>query len=284
MNPTAFFGQLESKSRLPFYQVVASGLILVSLLPSLAHGTSEQVNTETQESTGFKNGTLDPFTPCTLKEPNTAEYYKLNETPCIKFYWEEAAYDGTRLKRGAEACSKLHTFKEGWYGFSFYLPSPGYPDDKVGAIAQIFQSGRCKSWGALLVVDKGSLRLNYRFDCGHPTVVTISETIKYNTWNPIIIHFVASHENAGSMQVWYGDACKKQADPTYNIARINFGFGEWDKDVLTAENQLTFKMGQYNFDDKNYIPNETRTDYYTNVCQLSGNPKNAWNIVNPLNP
>jgi autotransporter-associated beta strand protein len=207
----------------------------------------------------------------------------------MKFYWQQAGYDGTRDKRGAEACSSLETFKEGWYGFYIYLPSfnpsfvNSYPTNKQAGCAQIFEDGYCGgSWAALLVVSTNSLVLNYRSYCGTPPnySVQIASVIPRDTWVPVIIHFIASHTNGGMMQVWFNGAA--QGKPSYEATNINFGFGTWNaNDTLVSTNPLVYKFGQYDYDDANYTTNETRTSYYANVCQIAGNPTNAWAIANP---
>lgn len=256
----------------------------------LALATSSYVNTTNQASTGFLGGTIDPFTTCTTEAPNYGVAGTNNGSPCIQFYWQQQGYDGTRDKRGTEVCSELNGYKEGWYGFFLYLPAfnpsfvNSYPTNKQAGCCQIFQNGYCGgSWAALMIVTNNSLYLNYRSYCGTPPnyFVEIGGVIPRNTWVPVIIHYVASHTNGGLMQVWFNGA--PQGSPTYGATNINFGFGTWTaNDTLVSTNPLTYKFGQYDYDDGNYTVNETRTSYYANVCQLVDPiPTNAWDIVNP---
>jgi hypothetical protein len=249
------------------------------LLSSLARATSQEVDTSTQASTGFLGGTTAPFSICVNESPNTGTVGQwggdIGTSNSLKLYWQQAGYDGTRLKRGVEVCSPLQTYKEGWWGFKFFLPSPGYPTNKTAGIAQLFQNGACNSWCSLLNVVNGSLQLQYRGYCGTPVTVTLVKAIKYNSWNSYVLHFVASHESAGSIEVWYNGSV------VYNVTGINFGFGTWNGDTLASGNYITWAGGEYNYDDGNYTSGETRTMYFDNICELVGNPANAYNIAAP---
>jgi hypothetical protein len=256
-------------------QAACAAFLLAFAFAPLAKATSAKVDTSTQKSTGFEDGTIAPFSICTTQSPNYGQPFTKDGVKCIKFFWQQSAYNGTRLTRGAEACSSLTTFKEGWYGFRFYLPSPGYPTNKEAAIGQIFQSGACNSWAALLIVKNNALRLQYRGACVTPVDVLIAADIQRNAWKPVVIHFVASHQNAGTMEVWYNGT------RVYSATGINFGFGTWSGDTLAAGNSMNWHFGQYDYDSANYTAGETRTSYYDNVCQISGNPSGAYNTANP---
>jgi autotransporter-associated beta strand protein len=250
--------------------------------------TSLYVSNTNQQSTGFLDGTINPFTSCTVKSPNYGIAGTNQGTPCLHFYWQANGYDGTRDDRGTEACSDVQSFKEGWYGFYIYLPAfnpafvNSYPTNKQAGCAQIFQNGYCGgSWAALMIVTNNSLYLNYRSYCGTPNFVKIADDIPRDAWVPVIIHFVASHANGGMIQVWFDGA--PPGSPSYGATNINFGFGTWNADdSLVSTNPLTYKFGQYDYDDGNYTTNETRTSYYGNVCQMVDPlPTNGWTVANP---
>jgi len=260
-------------------------VLMVMPLSDMAHASCPtDYVTSTQFSSGFENQSLAPFSLCTYQAPNYGDIgsaYASNGKYSYNFFWYESSYNGTRDTKGVEACSNFATYKEGWYGFSFYLPSPGYPKDKTATIAQIFQDGDCSSWAAMLVVQNGALYLENRAACGTPTNTLIASSIEYNAWKPIIIHWVASHENAGTLQVWYANQIDNQSTPTYSETGINFGFGVWNGDTLASGNEQVLKFGMYNWDTANYTSGETRTIYFDCVNQLEGNPSGAWNTVNP---
>jgi hypothetical protein len=237
----------------------------------------------------FEHG-LAPYQVCTTKDPNFVQAVKepasegrpaldkAHPNHVAKVFWTSDGYDETRMRRGAEACSTITIRKEGWYGFSFFLPSPGYPSTTTGAIAQIFQKGYCNSWGGMLLVRNGSLVLEHRGWCGAPDDLMIAEKVRYNAWNHLLIHFVASNEHQGLIEVWYNDEDERK--PTARVAGINFGFAHgWKDDILPPDSPLTFKFGMYNFDDHHYRPHDTRTIYYDNVVQISGGTPNAWKDV-----
>lgn len=245
------------------------------------------IDTATQAQTGFENGTVAPYHICTTQNPNYGQVATVNGRMAAKFHWTQVGYDGTRLDRGAEACSNLGFTKDGWYGFQFYMPSPGFPTDKTLGIAQIFANGGCSSWAAMLQARNDELWFDHRGNCASPPQydVRLATNIPRNTWNSVIIHFTASHLNAGGVEIWFGPATCSQAAPTYSKTGINFGFGAWTGDDLTADptNLIGLKFGMYNFDDGNYTAGETRDIYYDNVIQLVGNPADAWTRVNPNN-
>lgn len=256
-------------------------------IPS-ACGTGKGVpasNTPTLYASGFESGTLAPYTVCTTKSPNFAKQALLQGQPSAQVYWQQEGYDMSRVLRGAEACSALAFYKEGWYGFDFYLPSPGFPDNKTLGIAQIFSLGGCSSWAGMLQMQNNELWFEHRGNCASPAQyrVRLATALPHNTWLPVVIHFVASHAGAGEIEIWYGKAVCNPASPTYRKTAIDFGFGDWTGDSLTAvdSNQIGLKFGMYNFDDGNYTTGETRTIYYDNVSQLVGNPTGAFATVNP---
>jgi polysaccharide lyase-like protein len=241
------------------------------------------VDSAVEKRTGFENGTIAPYQICTTESPNYGQATTLDGRAAMKFWWTQVGYDGTREKRGAEACSNLQFVKDGWYGFQFYLPSPGFPTDKTDGIAQIFSNGGCSSWAGMFQMRNDELWFVHRPACVNPTEVRLAASVPRNTWNTVIIHFTASHQMAGGIQIWFGDATCTANAPTYSKEGINFGFGTWDGDQLAtgATNTIGLKFGMYNFDDTNYTVGETRTVYYDNVTQLVGNPANAWTLANP---
>ncbi|WP_256011856.1 heparin lyase I family protein [Desertivirga xinjiangensis] len=241
-----------------------------------------ETNTSTHKETGFEDGNLSPFTVCTTQNPNYGQAFTKDGVKCMKFYWTQTGFDGTRMDKGAEACSDLNFYKEGWYGFHFYLSSPGFPTNKETAIAQIFAENGCSSWAAMLIVRNNALYLQRRSACVNPTEVLIASDIQRNAWKPVIIHFKASKTGTGLLQVWYAGAGK--SSPTYSATNINFAWGVWNGDSLdssVADNMIKLKFGMYCYDNANYTTNETRVVYFDNVGQLVGNPTNAWETVNP---
>ena len=248
------------------------------------------VVTDSQNSTGFESEKDLPIHPCTVQKPNYSEVVTLpsEHIPraprtgirCMKFFWTEEDYNGTRMRRGAEACASLPCYKEGWSGFYIYLPDPGFPRDKDAVCAQIFQLGKCNSWAGTLEISKNSLLVNHRHYCGTPVVGVVAKDIPRNRWIPIVIHYVASHEGRGMFQVWF-DKDKKYS-PSYSAKNINFGFGEWNKDdTLEKSSSIGPKWGQYNYDAGNYTKGETRTSYYDNISFVVGHPKDGWELVHP---
>lgn len=153
-------------------------------------------------------------------------------------------------------------------------------------VAQIFSEGTggggCSSWSGLLIVINNKLYLQRRTGCVAPTEVLIANDIRRDAWKPVIIHFVASRQNAGLIEVWYAGAGKSA--PTYRATNINFASGVWSGDSLDSSiggNMIKLKFGMYCYDQDDYTTGETRVVYFDNVSMLKNNPTNAWEAVNP---
>lgn len=245
---------------------------------SSAFADNRLVQTSTEQSSGFTNGTLAPFTICTTVKPNLPVATTLQGQPCAQLSWHADSYDGRRVTKGTELCSNLAIQKEGWFGFYLYLPNPGYPMDKEAAVAQCFaDNSACSSWAALLIMKNNDLRISHRSYCGVPTDAVVYANFPRNRWVSVVMHFVVSHLKAGQFEIWVDGASK------YKATSINFGYDTWDaNDSLVFPNHIGLKVGQYDYQNENYTPGEVRTSYYTNVTQVSGNPAGILNrILNP---
>jgi hypothetical protein len=245
-----------------------------ALIPA-ALATNLTVDTATEKSTGFTNGTASPFYTCTTLPVNAGVVTTLNGQPCIKFTWNESAYNGTRTARGTEACSTLQVQKEVWFGFYIYLPNPGYPMNKKAGVAQWFaNNSACNSWAGMLDLENNDLTVSHRGNCGTGTTAVVYPNFPRNRWVSVITHVVTSHLNNGRFEIYIDGALR------YSATGINFGFDTWTAaDALQSPNHIGLKIGQYNFDSANYTDNETRTSYYTNVTQVLGNPTGVMNYI-----
>ncbi len=254
------------------------------------------------QATGFENGTVDPFVICTTRSPSYGRGTEFMGRNVLEFQWTETG-STARVDKGAEACGGPRFHKEGWYGFQFYLPDPGFPKDKFQGIAQIFGLGGCSSWVSKLDVKDNSLLFSRRGHCGTAVDTVIAEDIERNKWHSVIIHFIASHAEQGLTEVWFDEDVCNQAEPTYRATDINYGFGDadpdgWDTatDSLKRQaidpnsqggfrefgtNEIEFKIGMYNFDNTNYTPGESRTLYYDNVSMLADEGESGFIKVNP---
>lgn len=257
----------------------SSALLALSALVPSAHATNQLVNTSVEKSSGFANGTFEPFSTCTTINANRGVATILDGQPCVKFQWHAANYNGTRLARGTEGCSPLKFQKEGWYGFYIYLPNPGFPMNKTSGLAQWFaDSSACNSWMGMLDLDNNDLTISHRGNCGSPKSAVVYPNFPRNRWVSIITHVVASHLGAGRFQIFVDGVSR------YDAQNINFGFDKWTSaDELQAPVQIGLKFGQYDFDSAHYDKDEVRTSYYTNITQIVGNPPGVMeHIRNPI--
>ena len=225
----------------------------------------------------FNDGGFGAYKECTTQNPNYARV----EHGRVKTFWTEDGYNGSRMKKGAEICSKndWSTRKEGWYGLTMSLGSD-YPNNKRAGVAQIFQfvSSSLWTWAAMLIIDDGDLSILHRDNSGtsRNSEETIYRNVPKNKDLDIVMHFILSNENKGELQVWIDGVSQ------YHKKNINFGFGSWKNDVQTGQyTYVDLKAGQYNFGDGNYSNGETRTVYYDNIAWFNGS--NGYSKVDPSN-
>lgn len=225
----------------------------------------------------FDDGKFGAFKECTTQSPN---YASVNNGR-VKTYWTEDSYNGSRMTKGAEICSKedWSTRKEGWYGLTMNLGSD-YPNDKRAGVAQIFQfvSSSLWTWAAMLIIDDGDLNILHRDNAGtsRNSEETIYSNLPKNRDFDIVMHFILSNKNKGELQIWI------DGESRYHKQNINFGFGSWKDDVQTSQyTYVDLKAGQYNFEDNDYDYGETRTVYYDNIAWFDG--ENGYSKVDPSN-
>lgn len=185
---------------------------------------------------------LGPFSVCNVKAPSEA----VVENGNLKTFFDETGFDGTRNDKGVEICvfeegtakNVYQMTKEGWQGFSIFVPSDSFPTNKNTIIAQQFCPGGCSSWCGTLDLAGNSLVAEHRAGgCTAPTVTTIVPNIARNTWHDVVVRMKASREGAGAYEVWW------DGEKVYSAKNINVGFGVWDSDILTSG--WYFKNGQY---------------------------------------
>lgn len=261
--------------------------VSTALCSSLASGAD--VNTSVQKSTDFEDGNLSPFSVCTTTSPSYVQPFTKNGAKCAKFYWSQTGYNGTRVTKGAEACTDMNIYKEGWTAFRIFVPASGFPNNKDTIIGQIFCEGGCSSWAAVFHIQNNNLTIEHRNGCVAPTTATIATNIPRDTWVRLVCQFRVSHQGAGFIRVWWNGAA--QSSPSYSRTNINLGFGDWTGDTLVSsgnagvfgsdtDNMVRLKIGMYCFDNANYTAGESRVLYYDNAVHINGNPSNAWSECN----
>ncbi|KAJ5339067.1 hypothetical protein N7452_005795 [Penicillium brevicompactum] len=186
---------------------------------------------------------LSPFSPCNVKSPSLSD----TTDGKLQVYFDESYYDGTRDRKGAEICvfesgmkkNVAQMIKEGWQGFSIYVPSDDFPTDKSTIIAQQFCAGGCSSWCGTVEIVKNTLQATYRSSCGDGTVTTIVDDIERDTWHTVVVHMKVSKESDGAHEVWW------DGTSVYSKKDVDIGFGTWDSDTLSTG--WYFKNGEYCF-------------------------------------
>ena len=191
---------------------------------------------------------LSPFSACNVVSPSSS-----NETDeKLMVYFEEAYYDGTRNRKGAEICvfeddtstNVAQMSKEGWQGFSLYVPSDTYPTDKASIIAQQFCPGGCSSWCGTLAIVNNTLEATHRNACVDGTTTTIVDDIERDRWHSVVVNMKVSQESAGAYAVWW------DGHSVYSASDIDVGFGTWDDDTLSTG--WYFKNGEYCYGELSY--------------------------------
>lgn len=249
--------------------VYAVSLLLVSVSVVAFPG-----NVDTNILSASDLTSMGPFYACTYESPN----YAMPVNGRLKTYFDESAYDGTRLRRGVEICTTNTVYKELWQGFSLWVPSDIYPYGKQSIIAQQFCQGDCVSWCSTLAIENNTLVAEHRGNCsptGHP-VVNIVDNIARDTWHAIIINARFSNSGQGHYIVYY------DGQQVYNASAIDLGFDSaWtDDDFLTTG--VGFKNGQYNANTA-YYNNGTRVLYFDNVTWYTtdSGQTDGYQVVDP---
>ncbi|XRM40163.1 hypothetical protein ABZX51_003483 [Aspergillus tubingensis] len=228
-------------------------LLSLPLFHHLAHaGTIYHSN--------FTSG-LSPFSACNVESPS----YSTATDGNLTVYFDESYYDGTRDRKGAEICvfendtttNVAQMTKEGWQGFSIYVPSDTYPTDKSAIIAQQFCPGGCSSWCGTVEIVNNTLQTTHRAACSTGTTATIVDDIERDAWHSVVVHMRVSEESDGAYEVWW------DGEQVYSVSDIDVGFGTWDDDDALTTGWY-FKNGEYCFDTDAYT-DATRTLYFDNI-------------------
>ncbi|KAI3009639.1 hypothetical protein CBS147346_1977 [Aspergillus niger] len=211
-------------------------LLSLSLFHNLAHaGTIYHSNF---------TSSLSPFSACNVESPS----YSTATDGNLTVYFDESYYDGTRDRKGAEICvfedgtstNVPQMTKEGWQGFSIYVPSDTYPTDKSAIIAQQFCPGGCSSWCGTVEIVNNTLQTTHRAACSTGTTATLVDDIERDAWHSVVVHMRVSEESDGAYEVWW------DGEQVYSVEDIDVGFGTWDdNDTLTTG--WYFKNGEYCF-------------------------------------
>ncbi|KAI2828428.1 hypothetical protein CBS63078_9217 [Aspergillus niger] len=211
-------------------------LLSLSLFHNLAHaGTIYHSNF---------TSSLSPFSACNVESPS----YSTATDGNLTVYFDESYYDGTRDRKGAEICvfedgtstNVPQMTKEGWQGFSIYVPSDTYPTDKSAIIAQQFCPGGCSSWCGTVEIVNNTLQTTHRAACSTGTTATLVDDIERDAWHSVVVHMRVSEESEGAYEVWW------DGEQVYSVEDIDVGFGTWDdNDTLTTG--WYFKNGEYCF-------------------------------------
>lgn len=240
------------------------------------------VNGIIEAHSNFDDGKIEPFFSCTTQKPNRVEIVSSTDTrrsgSDMRFFWQSSSWNGTRMTKGAEACSNVRVSQSGWFAFLFYLSDSEFPRDKKSVVAQIFQPGKCNSWASVLEMSGDDLSIMHRSHCGKVPGQVIFRSFPRNRWVPIIWRFVASGRDKGQVSVWIDNF--DRASPNFIAKDISFGFGDFDSvDRLPQSQQFTLKFGQYNYDIANYVSSETRVSRYDNVLQIGSESSDSWGII-----
>jgi Polysaccharide lyase len=236
---------------------------------------------QTVIGSNFESGTIDPFNSeqCCGNSVSVIKpsFPARSGNYAVELKWHQKNYQGTRSSRGVEVNSSERGQKETWYGFSFYLPSRGFPQDKTMIIAQqIAWHQQCSSdKTTVLYVKSNELGVNGYWGNGSTLKGRVGGALTANVprdrWVDIVIHTIFSRSNKGLLEVWYDGA--RQTQPTLKLENINIGTGCWSGDMLTYGEYA--KFGIYAWEG------ESRTIYFDNISYLTAAHSNGFALVNP---
>ncbi len=274
---------------LVWQSVIAGSLCLAVAAPGCA-GTLSKT---------FEDNTLTPFKQEGVAAGHTAvietpSFGARNGTKAHKIVWYQSKYDGTRPTRGVEGHSagNPRITSQGWYAFSFYLPSGQFPTDKNMIIGQVIAwTSELPKTNKTIVVSTnadGSLDLKAHYGLGQGDVVETG-TIRLwgagqtaqnlNRWHDVIIYVKFSNNDTGTVKAWLNGAPEGQ--PTGVLDKIKVGNGAWTSANLMKDGAYV-KWGIYAWDEKAHTPGETRTIYFDEIDYLVGNPLGAFDTVKPV--
>ena len=232
----------------------------------------------------FESGTLSPFRleGC-CEDIINPPFGTRDGSRAIRFRWEQQHYNGTRSTRGVEAAHRDRIRKEGWYGFSVYLPSNEFPSNKNSIIGQLVAwHPNCETEKTIVFALRNN-QLNvdgywgFGFDLRGQETGTLTQNMPRDRWVDIVIQARVSRNNQGLMRVWFDGAPESQ--PSFEATNINLGTGCWQGDELQFG--LYPKFGQYNYDSRNYTPGEVRVSYYDSIKFTQTPQANGFSLVNP---
>ncbi len=278
--------------------LIAGTLCLALAAPGRASTLSETFRTSTLSET-FEDGTITPFRQEGMAAGHTATieaptFGARNGTNAHKIVWYQSKYDGTRASSGVEGHSagNPRITSEGWYAFSFYLPSGQFPTNKNLIIGQLSAWTRAlPKTNKTIVVSinaTGSLELKTYYGLGQGDVVKTGAITLWGAgqtannldrWHDVIVYVKFSNNDTGTLKVWFNGASEGQ--PTGVLDQIKVGNGAWTSANLMTDGAYV-KWGIYAWDIKNYTPGETRTIYFDDIDYLVGNPIGAFDAVKPL--
>jgi hypothetical protein len=244
-------------------------------------------------SENFEDGSLSPFN-VEMVTNNISEIIRPTGfsaragSNVHHIVWYEDNYDGTRASKGVEgASSDPRITSDGWYGFSFYMPS-GFPvPGKQMVLGQII------CWHSSLpntsitvtlgVNTNGALVLDGAYgvgDGGKTTTAyaTLSPLLTKGAWHDVVVYCKFSQVNTGILRVWVDGA--PEDTPTAEFTGINLGNGAWSGDELMTHGGY-IKWGPYCWDNANYDAGESREIYYDEIAYQVGNPAGSFDLVKP---
>jgi hypothetical protein len=262
--------------------------------------TTGRIPSQATISHGFEDAKVAPPFVIEAGNGNTADAIRSTFTPregthLARFIWNENNYDDTRLTRGVEARTSStanRITKEGWYGFSFYIPSSTFLT-KNNIIAQMhaytstYNPEKTVAFGIGLMPENSpsdrALKVHYYSgvsSAGDQTPVgtrtgdiTIVNPCPVGQWIDIVMYVKYSKSNQGAFKLWY------RGNLIVNRGGINIGSDAWNGDALL--NGTYQKFGIYAYDKRLYTPGEERRIYFDNVSYVVGNPANGYDIVKP---
>lgn len=251
-----------------FKSAVLALLAVASQRPEVA-ATSVR-DQDNWKSTGFDDGTLDPFFAQSVAFEDLAKngftFPSRSGGRHMKITWREDEYDGTRSQRGHEIKHGLVSDYEIFCGYEFWVPpvsggSAQFPDDKNTIVWQLYDwnSAGCSNWTAHMTIKNNKLVLSYRPACVEPTEVTVLDDIPRRKYMSIMIRARAGR-GTGEFDIFVDGQQK------VNLRGISFGFGDFASDGRMETSLIGVKMGIYAADVAGYSKNEVRQLYFDNMA------------------
>lgn len=228
------------------------------------------------------NGNLGPF------ETSGGNQNRMTWTSGrLECTWNENDFTGSGTdSKKTEFRSKDNAYQfkqEFWTGYWFNIHNETFQNNTVATEMSLMQIWGFRpdaaNWYAMLIYKTdGNLYFRTRYQMGSSNTQDhlIQSNISKNAFHTIVIRVKLRAATQGIVQIWL------DGNQKVNKSNVTIGFGDQDSNgQMDGSYSTPGSWGLYNFDNPNYLNNETRTVTYDGVSLWNG--ASGYSIVEPSN-